>query len=227
MDATQINTGDTAWILISAALVMLMTPGLAFFYGGLVHRKNMINTLMMSFIALGIIAIEWAVIGYSLAFAPGNAWIGGLDFLALENVGLTAQEGSTIPHVLFMVFQMMFAIITPALISGAIVGRMKFKAYVLFILLWGLLIYNPLCHWVWGGGWLGADGALDADHGAPAGDDRLAVARCLLLHGSLRGLRSSLGTDGPQGFYRERSVRAPLGSPLWGRKRVAIASGGG
>jgi Amt family ammonium transporter len=157
-----IDTGDTAWVLTSAALVLLMTPGLAFFYGGLTRRKNMLNTLMMSYIAMGIIAVEWAVVGYSMAFAPGSPWLGGMDFLGLSGVGSAPVEGQTIPHQVFMVFQMMFAVITPALISGAIVGRMKFCSYVTFILLWGLLIYNPLCHWVWGpGGWIGAAGALD------------------------------------------------------------------
>jgi Amt family ammonium transporter len=157
-----INTGDTAWVLTSAALVLLMTPGLAFFYGGLVRKQNMLNTLMMSYIAMGIIAIEWALVGYSFAFAPGNAWLGGLDFVGLQGVGSEPLDGQTIPHSVFMVFQMMFAVITPALISGAIVGRMKFLAYVIFITLWGLLVYNPLCHWVWGpGGWIGAHGALD------------------------------------------------------------------
>jgi len=158
------NGGSTAWILISIALVLLMTPGLAFFYGGLVREMHVINTIKMSFIALGIITLEWALIGYSLAFAPGNALIGGLEWIGLSGVG---SEPSTIyageiPHLAFMAFQMMFAIITPALISGALVGRMKFKAYVLFILLWGLVVYNPVAHWVWGdGGWIGAMGALD------------------------------------------------------------------
>jgi Amt family ammonium transporter len=158
---TDINTGDTAWVLTSAALVLLMTPGLAFFYGGLVRSKNMLNTLMMSFVALGLIAIEWAMCGYSFSFAEGNAWLGGTGYFGLQGVGLDAYPGTAIPHQAFMVFQMMFAIITPALISGAVVGRMKFKAYVIFIVLWALAVYNPLCHWVWGGGWLQEAGALD------------------------------------------------------------------
>ena len=158
------NTGSTAWILMSIALVLLMTPGLAFFYGGLVREKQVINTMKMSFIALGIVALEWAVIGYSLAFAGGSQWIGGLGFLGLAGVGpeVNSTYSDEIPHLAFMAFQMMFAIITPALISGAVVGRMKFRAYALFIAMWSLVVYSPLAHWVWGkGGWIGALGALD------------------------------------------------------------------
>ena len=157
-----VDSGDTAWVLTSAALVLLMIPGLAFFYGGLSPKKNVLNTLMMSFIAIGVIAIEWAVIGYSMAFGEGDAWIGGPGYIMLDSVGLAPQAGSTIPHQAFMVFQMMFACITPALISGAIVGRMKFKTYMVFILIWAIVVYNPLCHWVWGpDGWLAERGALD------------------------------------------------------------------
>ena len=161
MNIEQINSADTAWVLISTALVMLMTPGLAFFYGGLVNRKSILNTLMMSYISLGAVAIVWALVGYSLSFGPGNQFIGDLSYFALQNVGMGPQEGGTIPHILFMAFQMMFAIITPALISGAIVERMRFGAYVMFICLWSLIVYAPLCHWVWGGGFLASHGALD------------------------------------------------------------------
>ena len=162
------DTGNTAWVLVCTALVLLMTPGLAFFYGGLVREKNVVNTLKMSFVALGLIAIAWAVVGYSLAFAPGTALIGGLEYVGLANVGSAAGPYSgDIPHSVFMLFQMMFAIITPALISGAVVGRMKFKAYAIFIVMWSLVVYAPLAHWVWGdGGWLGAMGALDFAGGA-------------------------------------------------------------
>lgn len=163
------SNGNTAWILVSSAMVLLMTPGLAFFYGGLVREKQVINTMKMSFIALGIIALEWALIGYSLSFAPGNALIGGLDWAGLAGVNgdMNLLYSDSIPHIAFMAFQMMFAIITPALISGAVVGRMKFKAYVLFILFWGLVVYNPIAHWVWGpGGWIGDLGALDFAGGA-------------------------------------------------------------
>ncbi|MEC9465889.1 MAG: ammonium transporter [Myxococcota bacterium] len=161
MQEHSIASCDTSWILVSTALVLLMTPGLAFFYAGLVRRRNVINTLMMSFAALGVVSVVWASIGYSLAFAPGNGWVGGLDYLGLAGVGLEALEGTSIPHILFMAFQMMFAIIAPALISGAVVGRMKFSSYLLFVGLWSLIVYSPLCHWVWGGGWLSESGALD------------------------------------------------------------------
>ena len=156
-----INSGDTAFVLVAAAMVLLMTPGLAFFYGGLVRGKNVLNTMLMSVVAMGVIAIEWAVVGYSMAFAPGSSVLGGLDFLGLSGVGAAPRAGQSIPHLAFVAFQMMFAIITPALISGAVVERMKFRVYVPFIVLWAVVVYNPLCHWVWGGGWLGAMGALD------------------------------------------------------------------
>jgi Amt family ammonium transporter len=153
------NQADTAWMLISTALVLLMTPGLAFFYGGLVRSKNALNTMMMSFISMGFVGVLWPVIGYSLAFAPGNDWIGDTSRMFLRGVGL-AEQG-TIPHYLFMCFQGTFAIITAALISGAIVERMRFTAYIAFISLWALFVYSPVCHWVWGGGWLAKMGALD------------------------------------------------------------------
>ncbi len=159
-----LNQADTAWLMISCALVMLMTPGLALFYGGMVGSRNVLSSFMHSFIALGIITLQWVVIGYSLAFGTDTGWgfIGGTEFAFLNGVGLEPQEGSTIPHLLFMAFQMMFAIITPALISGAIAERMKFSAYLVFIVLWATLVYDPICHWVWGpDGWLGARGALD------------------------------------------------------------------
>ena len=144
---------DTAWVLISSALVLLMVPGLALFYGGLVQRKNVLSSMMHSFVAMGIITIEWIVIGYSLAFAPGNWFIGGLDNIFLRGIDPYSVTG-TIPTYAFVAFQGMFAIITPALISGAIVGRIKFKSYIAFILLWGLIVYAPIAHWVWGGGFL-------------------------------------------------------------------------
>ena len=153
------NQADTAWMLVSTALVLLMTPALAFFYGGLVRSKNALNTMMMSFISLGFVAVLWATIGYSLAFASGNDWVGDTSRLFLRGVGLEAQ--GTIPHLLFMCYQGTFAIITAALISGAIVERMRFPAYVTFITLWALVVYSPIAHWVWGGGWLFKMGALD------------------------------------------------------------------
>jgi Amt family ammonium transporter len=153
------NQADTAWMLVSTALVLLMTPALAFFYGGLVRSKNALNTMMMSFISLGFVGLAWAVVGYSLSFAAGNNFLGDLSRVFLRGVGLDAQ--GTIPHLLFMCFQGTFAIITAALISGAIVERMRFSAYVIFITLWSVIVYAPIAHWVWGGGWLSKMGALD------------------------------------------------------------------
>ena len=144
---------------MSTALVLLMTPALAFFYGGLVRSKNVLNTMMMSFVSLGVVGVLWALVGYSLAFSGSGAWLGDLAFAGLNGVGLEAK--GTIPHVLFMGFQGTFAIITAALISGAIVERMRFSAYVAFIALWALAVYSPVAHWVWGGGWLAQWGALD------------------------------------------------------------------
>ncbi len=161
----KVDTGDTAWVLISAALVMLMTPGLALFYGGMVRRKNVLGTIMQSFIALGVITIIWVLYGYSLSFGP-DKWhiIGSLDWVGLRGVGLDPNPdySATIPHQAFMIFQMMFAVITPALITGAFAERFKFKTYLMFIILWATLVYFPLAHWVWGvGGWIRNLGALD------------------------------------------------------------------
>jgi Amt family ammonium transporter len=157
------NTGDTAFMLIATALVMFMTPGLALFYGGLVRSKNVLSTIMQSFICLGLISMTWVVFGYSLAFGPDvGGFIGNLDWALLKGIGLApGPYADSIPDLLFVAFQMMFAIITPALITGAFAERMKFSAYLLFILLWSTLVYLPVCHWVWGGGWIGALGALD------------------------------------------------------------------
>ena len=158
------NQADTAWMLTSTALVLLMTPALAFFYGGLVRSKNALNTMMMSFISLGFVGVLWAMVGYSLALSPGSNWLGDLSFAFLKGVDLS-EKGAivplTIPHSLYMAFQATFCIITAALISGAIVERMNFKAYLLFISLWSIVVYAPLAHWVWGGGWLADMGAWD------------------------------------------------------------------
>jgi Amt family ammonium transporter len=151
-------------MLISTALVLLMTPALAFFYGGLVRSKNALNTMMMSFISLGFVGVLWAVVGYSLALTPGNNWLGDMSLAFLNGVGLEAMGAVvpiTIPHALYMAFQATFCIITAALISGAIVERMRFSAYLLFISLWSLVVYAPVAHWVWGGGWLADMGAWD------------------------------------------------------------------
>mgnify|MGYP000532061400 CR=1 FL=1 len=155
--ADELSAGDTAWVLTSSALVLLMIPGLALFYGGMVRSKNVLGTIMHNVFAMGVVGIQWVVIGYSLSFSEGNWFIGGLDFAFLNNVGM--ESVGTIPHLAFVMFQGMFAIITPALITGAFAERMKFSAYAVFIIAWATLVYNPVAHWVWGpGGWLGADG---------------------------------------------------------------------
>ena len=161
----KVDAGDTAFVLLSAALVMLMTPGLALFYGGMVRRKNVLATIMQSFICLGLVGVAWVVYGYSLAFGPDKGGvIGGLEWVGLRNVGLDPNPdyAATIPHQAFMIYQAMFAVITPALITGAFAERMKFKTYVVFVMVWFTLVYLPVAHWVWGaGGWLRSLGALD------------------------------------------------------------------
>jgi Amt family ammonium transporter len=164
--ASAINAGDTAWLLASAALVMLMTPALGFFYGGLVRRKNVLSTLMHSWFILALISVQWVLWGYSLAFSPdtGMGIIGGLSWVGLNGVGQDPNPdyAGTVPHLAYMAFQMMFAVITPALITGAFAERKRFKAFVLFSLLWATFVYDPVAHWVWGtGGWLRMLGTLD------------------------------------------------------------------
>ncbi|HLX38305.1 MAG TPA: ammonium transporter [Candidatus Binataceae bacterium] len=163
---TQVNGADVAWLLTSSALVLMMTiPGLALFYGGLVRRKNVLSTLMQSFILAGVVSIEWVLIGYSLSFSPGNSLVGGLSWVGLAGVSASepyAGYSATVPHQAYMIYQCMFAIITPALITGAIAERMSFRGFLMFTALWTVFIYNPLAHWVWGiGGWLHNLGALD------------------------------------------------------------------
>src|SRR5688572_11640247 len=158
----ELSGADTSWMLIATALVLLMTPALAFFYGGLVRSKNALNTMMMSVISLGFVGVLWATFGYSLAFSAGSNWIGDTSNFFLRGVALDPQGPTVlIPQVLFMAFQGTFAIITAALISGAIVERMRFSAYVAFITIWAIAIYAPIAHWVWGGGWLAQLGAWD------------------------------------------------------------------
>ena len=161
----RVDSGDTAFMLVSAALVMLMTPGLAFFYGGMVRGKNVLGTMMQSFMAVAIISVQWIVIGYSLAFGPDRGHVvGGLEWIGLRGVGMTPNPdyAATIPHQAYMIYQCMFAVITPALITGAVAERMKFKTYLVFMLLWTTLVYDVIAHWVWGtGGWLRTMGALD------------------------------------------------------------------
>ena len=157
-----IDTGDTAWVLISAALVFLMTPGLGFFYGGMVRSKNVLTTIMQSFFIVAMISVEWLILGYTMTFgADVGGFIGSLEKFGLANVGMNVLENGTIPELAFVAFQCMFAVITPALITGAFAERMKFRAFTLFILLWAIFIYNPMAHLVWGGGFLAQLGALD------------------------------------------------------------------
>jgi len=190
-----VDTGDTAWILISSALVLLMTPGLALFYGGMARRKNLLSTIMMSFAVMGLIGIIWALWGYSLSFGDDiGSFIGGLNFFGLINVGMgpSAVYASTVPHLAFMVFQGMFAIITVALITGAVVERIKFSALMIFSALWMTVVYAPVCHWVWGGGWLGGIGALDFAGGAVVHINAGISAMALVL---VLGRRRGFPTD--------------------------------
>ncbi len=200
-----VNTGDTAWLLISTALVMLMTPGLALFYGGMVRRKNILSTIMMSFVFLGPIVLLWVLYGYSFAFAPDRfGIIGGPDFIGLRGVGQvpSATYAATVPHLAFMIFQAMFAIITVALITGAIVERMKFGALLAFSVLWFTFVYVPVAHWVWGGGWLARLGVIDFAGGIvvhiTAGVSALALASLV----------------GPRKGFREKEPMEPNNIPV-------------
>ena len=207
-----INYADTAWMLVSAAMVLFMTPGLAFFYGGLVRRKNFLSTIMMSFACLGLISVLWAVYGYTLAFGPDKAGlIGGLKFFGLSGVGQNPSTiyATTIPHLLFMAYQGMFAIITVALITGAVVERIKFSALTIFSVLWFTVVYLPVAHWVWGsGGWLAKLGTLDFAGGTvvhiAAGVSALSLA--LLL--------------GPRKGFKEKEPMEPGNIPM-----VALGAG--
>jgi len=191
------NSGDTAWVLISSALVLLMTPGLAFFYGGMVRRKNVLSVLMQCFIIMSVLSIQWVLIGYSLSFHPGKGFWGGLGWFGLNGVGLEpyADYAGTIPHQAFMIFQAMFAIITPALIIGAFAERMKFSAFLVFTLLWATFVYDPLCHWIWGiGGWLRNMGALDFAGGTVV---HINAGIAALVTAIVLGKRSNLDKNVP------------------------------
>lgn len=190
-----IDTGDTAFVLICAALVMLMTPGLALFYGGMVRTKNALSTIMQSFFILGLITVQWVLFGYSLAFGPDiNHFIGSLDWVGLSGVGLDPNPdySETIPHQAFMIFQGMFAVLTVALITGAFAERMRFPAFVVFALAWATFVYDPVAHWVWGGGWIGELGVLDFAGGTVvhiiSGVSGLVIALMI-------GKRKGYGTD--------------------------------
>jgi len=192
-----INSGDTAWVLISSALVLLMTPGLAFFYGGMVRRKNVLSVLMQCFIIMSVLSIQWVLFGYSLSFAPSKGFWGGFAWLGLNGVGFEpyADYAGTIPHQAFMIFQAMFAVITPALIIGAFAERMKFSAFLVFTLLWATLVYDPLCHWVWGmGGWLRNMGALDFAGGTVV---HINAGIAALVTAIVLGRRSNLDKNVP------------------------------
>ncbi|WKZ33010.1 MAG: ammonium transporter [Thermodesulfobacteriota bacterium] len=194
-EAPSIDTGDTAWVLVSTAFVLLMTaPGLALFYSGLVRRKNVLSTIMQSFAALSIVSIQWVLWGYSLSFGP-DRWglIGGLELIGLNGVGPEpGGYAATIPHQAFMVFQMMFAVITVAIITGAVAERMKFSAFVAFALLWTTFVYDPLAHWVWGGGWIGKMGALDFAGGTVV---HISSGVAALAAAIVTGRRKGYGTD--------------------------------
>ena len=189
----QINAADNAWVMISAALVLLMIPGVGFFYGGMVRKKNAISTIILSFAIMGIISLQWILFGYSLAFGRDiGGVIGGLDYLGLNGVGMEAKEGLTIPGLTFMIFQAMFAVITVSLITGSYVERIKFSSFLVFSFVWATLVYDPIAHWVWGGGWLAQMGTLDFAGGLvvhiSAGISALAMAMVI-------GARKGFGAD--------------------------------
>jgi Amt family ammonium transporter len=190
------NAGDTAFVLISAALVMLMTPGLALFYGGMVRAKNVLGTIMQSFIIIGLISLQWFLWGYSMAFGPDKLGIiGGLEWVGLRGVGMAPHPiyAPTVPHQVFMIFQCMFAVITPALITGAFAERMRFGPFLIFSLLWATLVYNPLVHWIWGsGGWLARLGALDFAGGVAV---HLSSGVAALSAAIIMGKRRGYGTE--------------------------------
>jgi Amt family ammonium transporter len=201
----KIDSGDTAWLLVSTALVLLMTPGLALFYGGMVRRKNVLSTFMHAFAALPIVTVQWIAFGYSLSFgATKGGLVGGLEFAGLGSI--VASPRGTVPHLAFVAFQLMFAIITPALIAGAFAERMRFSAYAIFVFLWSTLVYDPVCHWVWAeGGWLYSAGALDFAGGTVV---HLAAGISALVCAFVLGKRT--------GYPRERHVPHNLTMTLLG-----------
>jgi len=203
-----IDAGDTAWMLAATALVVLMTPALGLFYAGLVRSKNTLNTFMMCIAALGVAVISWAAIGYSLAFSDGNGFIGGLDYAFLNGVGLAPLDGQSIPHVLFFTFQGSFCVITAALVSGAVVERMRFGPFMVFIACWSIFVYPVLAHWVFGGGWLADLGTLDFAGGVPVemGSGFSALAAALIV-----GARKDYGR---QALLPHNAVYVLLGAGL-------------
>lgn len=194
-DAPKADTGNTAWLLLSAALVMLMTPGLAFFYGGMVHRKNVVSTLLQNYVALAVVGIAWVVIGYSLVFTESSSFIGGTANMMLKGLTDTFYGETGIPNLAFVAFQMMFAIITPALITGAFAERVNFKAWVFIMLAWSLLVYVPVAHWVWGpDGWILKKGGLDFAGGLVV---HITAGMSALACGFLFGRRSTKNASQP------------------------------
>ncbi len=206
--AAQVDTGDTAWMLVATALVLLMTPALGLFYAGLVRSKNTLNTFMMCIAAIPVAAVTWALVGYSLAFDGDGSLIGGLGHVALQGVDFEPRDGTTIPHLLFMAFQATFCIITVALISGAVVERMRFGAFLVFAALWSVLVYAVLAHWAFGGGWLQAGGTLDFAGGIPVemGSGFSALAAALVV-----GARKDYGR---QALLPHNAVYVLLGAGL-------------
>jgi Amt family ammonium transporter len=203
-----VNTGDTAWMLVATALVLMMTPALGLFYAGLVRSKNTLNTFMMSVGALGVATVTWALVGYSLAFDKGNGFIGGLHYAFLDGVGFAPRAGTTIPHLLFMCFEATFCIITVALVSGAVVERMRFGAFLTFMALWSVLVYPVLAHWVWGGGWLQQHGTLDFAGGVPV---EMASGFSAFAAATAVGARKDYGR---QALLPHNAVYALLGAGL-------------
>jgi Amt family ammonium transporter len=212
--APKVDSGDTAWMLVSTALVMVMTPGLAFFYGGLVRRKNVLSVLMQCFMILCIISLQWALFGYSIAFGPDvHGFFGNLSFAGLNGVGAepNATYAATIPHQLFMVFQMMFAVITPALIIGAFAERMKFSSFCIFTLLWATLVYDPVAHWVWGAG--GFLSRCDAAGNAKPGALDFAGGTVVHINAGVAALAAALVLGKRQGFAKNR-ISGPHNLPI-------------
>ena len=203
-----IDTGDTAWMLVATALVLLMTPALGLFYAGLVRAKNTLNTFMMCVAALAVATITFALVGYSFAFAPGNAIVGGFDHALLSGIAFEPRDGTTIPHLVFFAFQATFCIITTALVAGAVVERMRFGAFLIFAALWSVLVYSVLAHWVWGGGWLQEQGTLDFAGGVPVemGSGFSALAAALVV-----GARKDYGR---QALLPHNAVYVLLGAGL-------------
>ena len=206
--ATEIDTGDTAWMLVATALVLLMTPALGLFYAGLVRSKNTLNTFMMCIAAIAVATVTWALVGYSLAFDGTGDLVGGLGNFALKDVGFEPREGLTIPHLVFFAFQATFCIITTALVSGAVVERMRFSAFLVFAALWSVLVYAVMAHWAFGGGWLIEGGTLDFAGGVPVemGSGFSALAAALVV-----GARKDYGR---QALLPHNSVLVLLGAGL-------------